>query len=438
VSPTTVPGILVVYHRPDYRLNPRPFEDAATVREHIHAFAANSRFPAWEVNTDLGFPEGLETARPAIIVLHYSLFGSGLYRLGPKMNEFVRSSDAFKVAFFQDEFHHCRKRFEFVNDAGVDLVYTHVREQDIPQVWGRFTPDATARFNYPGYVDHAMLDAARTFALPENQRDIDVGYRGRPLTAVMGSGALEKSIIGERFRELAGETTLRVDIETSEEGRLYGEAWYRFLGRCKTVLGVESGTSYIDLEDEVHLDYAERIAEGRPVTLEALLEGPLGRWDNNFSYRTISPRHFEAAAFRICQVLFEGEYSGVLQPMVHYLPLKKDFSNFDQVVEWLGDSSLRAEITENAHRDLIRSGRYSYESFVHGVDDELIGRGLSPEIAPTQRTLMDDAVGRGRISRRVRTEARYFAIGVHAVLVRIGHRARMRLREERRRVRSGA
>ena len=277
----------------------------------------------------------------------------------------------------------------------MDLVYTHVREQDIPQVWGRFTAHATARFNYPGYVDQAMLDAARTFALPEDERDIDVGYRGRPLTAVMGSGALEKSIIGERFRELAGATALRVDIATSEEGRLYGEAWYRFLGRCKAVLGVESGTSYIDLEDEVHLDYAERVAEGRPVTLEALLEGPLGRWDHNFSYRTISPRHFEAAAFRICQVLFEGEYSGVLQPMVHYLPLKKDFSNFEQVVEWLGDGSLRAQITENAHRDLIRSGRYSYESFVNGVDEELIARGLSPEIAPTQRTLMDDALGGG-------------------------------------------
>ena len=66
-------------------------------------------------------------------------------------------------------------------------------------------------------------------------------------------------------------------------------------------------------------------------------QGPLGRWDDNFSYRTISPRHFEAAAFRICQVMFEGEYSDVLRPMVHYVPLKKDFSNFDQVVELITD-----------------------------------------------------------------------------------------------------
>jgi hypothetical protein len=409
---------VVIYHRPDYKLTPSPFVDAATVREHIHAFAMHSRFPVWEVNTDFGFPRGLANVQPAVIVLHYSLFGSGRYLLGAKMHEYVRISDAFKIAFFQDEFHHCRKRFEFVNDAGVDLVYTHVREQDIPHVWGRYTPHATARFNYPGYVDHAMLAAAERFALPEDERDLDVGYRGRPLTPVMGSGALEKSVIGERFKELARATALRVDIATSEEGRLYGDAWYRFLGRCKAVLGVESGTSYIDLEDEVHLDYAKRVAEGRPVTLEALLEGPLGKWDHNFSYRTISPRHFEAAAFRICQVMFEGEYSGVLQPMVHYLPLKKDFSNFDQVVEWLEDGRLRAEITENAHRDLIRSGRYSYERFVQGVDEELAAAGASAAITAEQRALMSTALRRGRMGRRLRTEVRYFVFGVRAVLGR--------------------
>ena len=46
------------------------------------------------------------------------------------------------------------------------------------------------------------------------------------------------------------------------------------------------------LEDEVLADHRARTADGRPVTLEALLEGPLGRLDHNFSYRTISPRHF--------------------------------------------------------------------------------------------------------------------------------------------------
>ncbi len=341
------------------------------------------------------------------MLLHYSLFGSGRYLLGEDMHEFVSRSDAFKIAFFQDEYLWCRKRFDFVNEANIDLVYTHVRPRDIPQVWGRFAPRAAARFNYPGYVDRAMLEAARLYALPEAERDIDVGYRGRPLPPVMGSGVLEKSVIGERFKELVRETRLSVDIDTDERARLYGTAWYRFLGRCKAVLGVESGTSYLDLEDEVLRDHEARVKDGRPVTLEALREGPLGQWDHNFSYRTIGPRHLEAAAFHVCQVLFEGEYSGVLEPMVHYLPLKKDFSNFEEVIGWLADRGLREEIAENAHRDLIRSDRYTYKRFVHAVDEELIAAGVDPTISPHQRAQLDAALRRGRVRRRVRTEARY-------------------------------
>ena len=416
MSPTRVPGILVVYHRPDYKLTPRPFTDAATVREHIHAFAAHSRFAVWEVNTDLGFPSQLTKVHPTVVFLHYSLFSPFRYLIPDRMRKFLRTADAFKVAFFQDEFHYCRQRFDFVNELGIDLIYTHVHPEDIPNVWGRHTPRARARFNYPGYVDSAMVGAARRFARPV--RDIDVGYRGRPLQPYMGSGSIEKVIIGERFKELAAATPLRVDIDTGEEGRLYGDDWYRFLGRCRAVLGVESGTSYLDLEDEVLNDWKERTAEGRPVTLEALNEGPLGRIDHNYSYRTISPRHFEAAAFRICQVMFEGEYSGVLKPMVHYIPLKKDFSNFDQVVALIDDRRICEEIVENAHRDLIGSGDYSYERFVAGVDEDLLAAGLDPDIQPRQRALINAVLRRGRVRRRVLTETRYLSFIPRLVIAR--------------------
>jgi hypothetical protein len=413
-----IPGILVVYHRPDYKLTPKPFQDAATVREHIHSFADHSRFAVSELNTDLGFPRALTEVHPTVVLLHYSLFGSGVYLLGADLIDFLRATDAFKVAFFQDEFYYCRLRFGFVNDVGVDLVYTHVHPENIPDVWGRYAPNTTARFNYPGYVDTAMVEAAGRFALPETQRDIDVGYRGRPLQPYMGSGSLEKVVIGERFERLAAGTRLVVDVDNTEEGRLYGDDWYRFLGRCRSVLGVESGTSYIDLEDEVLTDYRTRVVQGRPLTLEALQQGPLGRWDHNFSYRTISPRHFEAAAFRICQILFEGEYSGVLQPMVHYVPLKKDFSNFDEVVRRISDPRVRAEITENAHRDLIRSGRYSYGRFVATVDDDLVAAGLDPAVKPHHRATFERALRQGRLRRRARTEARYLRSGAAAVVYR--------------------
>jgi hypothetical protein len=391
--------VVVLYHRPSLLF----LKDAATVREHIHSFQRFSRYPVWEVNTDVGFPPGLADVAPGAVILHYSLFGSGAYRLGDRFLEWLRGlAETLKIAFFQDEFYFCQKRFGFVNEFGVDAVFTHVSPAYIPQVWGRYTPGARAIFNLPGYVDEGLLQAARRFARPDAERDIDVAYRGRALPPHMGAGSQEKRVIGERFKQLAAGTPLRLDIETSEQSRLYGDAWYRFLGRARATLGVESGVSFMDLEDECYSEYLRYRSEGRDPALEELYAGALGRWDGNIPYRTLGPRHFEAAAFRICQVLFEGEYSGALEPMVHYVPLKKDFANFDEVVAVIQDSEQRRRITERAYEDLIASGRYGYAGLIDLVDRELDAAGLSLETSQRERKHIGRALRRGHLWRSLR------------------------------------
>jgi hypothetical protein len=248
-----------------------------------------------------------------------------------------------------------------------------------------------------------MLAAAREYARPEEERDIDVGYRGRPLPAYNGAGSQEKLFIGERFRQLAAGTDLRLDIKTSIKSRIYDDAWYRFLGRTRVTLGVESGVSFIDLEDECHAEYVRlRATLGREPSLEELQSGALGRWDGTIPYRTLGPRHLEAAAFRVCQVLFEGEYSGAMQPMVHYIPLKKDFSNFDDVLVAIRDAELRRRIVDRAYEDLIASGRFSYANFIATVDNELRNGGLREEVTLVERRKFDTALSKGRLKRRAR------------------------------------
>ena len=92
-------------------------------------------------------------------------------------------------------------------------------------------------------------------------------------------------------------------------------------------------------------------------------------------YVAISPRHLEACATRTCQVLVEGEYDGVLVPNRHYLELKRDFSNIEEVLEAIKRDDLRDEITENAFRDIVESGRYTNRSFV-----DVVLRGSIPDL----------------------------------------------------------
>jgi hypothetical protein len=71
-----------------------------------------------------------------------------------------------------------------------------------------------------------------------------------------------------------------------------------------------------------------------------------------------------------------------MEPLVHYIPLRKDFSNLDEVLERFKDTLCRRELTENAHRDLIASDRFGYQRLVDGFDRVLADAGLQPGGSP--------------------------------------------------------
>jgi hypothetical protein len=102
---------------------------------------------------------------------------------------------------------------------------------------------------------------------------------------------------------------------------------------------------------------------------------------DNLRYRTVSPRHFEAAACRTLQILYEGDYRGIFQPWRHYVPLRRDFGNFDEVLRALRDDALATEITERAFNEVACNPAYGYPAFV-GQLDEAIFRRLGARPAP--------------------------------------------------------
>jgi len=367
-------GVLLLYNRPAL------FPDAATITDHIDSFGRYSRFAVTKLNTGGGFPADLRSLSFDAIVLHYSLFASGPhpYLIDEGFREWARDSDAYKVAFFQDEHEYCARRFAFLDEHGVDCVYTCFGASAYEVTYGSHTKVSRLVSYQPAYVSPDMVAAADRLRKPDAERSIDVGYRTRPTPPYFGRGGIEKTEIGRVFAERAAATGLRLDISAREEDRLYGDAWYEFLASCRGQLGTESGVSCVDLEDEVREEYL-RLSEEGPVSIEDLERGSLGKWDGRVELRTTSSRHFEAAAMGTCQVMFEGRYAGVLEAGRHYLSLRKDFSNIDDVIQRFRDPAVRAEIAGNARRDLIDSGAYSYERFVERFDAVLGDAGLEPD-----------------------------------------------------------
>jgi hypothetical protein len=156
--------------------------------------------------------------------------------------------------------------------------------------------------------------------------------------------------IGERVAAAAPSHGLSLDIRSMGLGEyLVGDDWLRFLLESRWVLGVEGGASINDRDGKLMGS-----------------EPPPGR-DGELDYRALSPRHLEAAVARTGQILIEGGYNGALQPGAHYLELRRDFSNLDEVLEAARDEPARIEMVERARRDIVDSGRYSYAAFAQQV-----------------------------------------------------------------------
>jgi hypothetical protein len=127
----------------------------------------------------------------SVIILHYSLFGQP-YLMSERFYRYLRESKAYKIAFFQDEYHYCQTRFRFLNDYRIDCVYTLLEPPYFSEVYDKNTCVSRIVYTLPGYVDETLILKAQQRMLPDKDRTIDVGYRARPLAWYMGAGAKEK------------------------------------------------------------------------------------------------------------------------------------------------------------------------------------------------------------------------------------------------------
>lgn len=366
----TSTGILLLYFD--------GYPQAPTVTDHFGAFKKYSDFGITPVNVhNKDSMDQIKARSWQAVIMHYTIFAMDIYYINDELSRWLMDDPSLKICFFQDEYFNCPKRFDFLNQYSIDAVYTLVEPRHFRDTYQKYTTVPFLKYTIPGYVSDGMLTMAERIRTEQLPKDMDITYRGRQIDYAWGAAGQEKHIIGEEFKKRTKGSGLIVDIETAEDKRIYGDDWYRFIARSKAVLGVEAGVSIFDVKDVVRLGVEELRKKNPNATNATLYTEVMEVWENNIFYRTISPRHFEAAALGACQILFEGIYSGIMDPWIHYIPLKKDFSNIDEVLTTFMDENKRQEITDNARRDMVDSNRYTYKAFIKSFDTDMKMLGLT-------------------------------------------------------------
>lgn len=346
----------------------------STVQEHLNSFSSYSASNIYYAPATGGALCGFDMSVFDAVVIHYSVRVSISNHLSASYAQQLQRYGGLKILFIQDEYDTTDIAHQWLQRLGIHVVYTALPNESIGRV---YPSDRFQRIEFiptlTGYVpDGGVCDRVPK---PLAERKYLLGYRGRELPYWYGALGHEKLTIGIRMKEICAQKGVPANIEWSNENRIYGDAWYDFIADCRAVLGTESGSYLFDFDGSVKAAVTELVTGNPSISFEEVAERCLKGHDDQIKGNVISPKIFEAISLRTGLVLFEGDYSGVIRPNVHYLPLKKDYSNVDEVLEKLHDVQELERMTTVAYEDVVASGMYSYRSFIREFD-ELLARRL--------------------------------------------------------------
>jgi hypothetical protein len=406
---------------------------AGNVGHHLAALVGLSRHHVRLVSMEGDLPPRLDLRCFDAVIIHYTLIACCRAYLSSEARSQLSNFRGVKAVFIQDDYRFVNDTVSALREIGISILFTCVAEKDFEAVFPEAELPRVTRINVlTGYVESALLKMERR---PLAARPIDVAYRGRDVPMWLGELGQDKVRIAARFSADAPRFGLVTDISTQERDRIYGDAWVLFLTNCKAVLGTESGASVFDFTGEIKRRVEETVWSNPALPFEEVSKLHFEEMEGRILCNVISPRCFEAAALGTLMILYEGEYSGRLVPWRHYVPLRKDHSNMEEVVEILRDLPRAQQIADRAYAEVACNPENGYQLFVDHVD-LAIAHSCEKNVWQ-RRSAYEDRAFLYASAPSLRTKIRHFRRNIIVLLVRgITHHF-LRIHRKRSRGRSG-
>jgi hypothetical protein len=308
--------------------------------------------------------------------------------------DFVRTSDAFKIAMPQDDYDCHLILDRWMSDWQVDLVYAACSEHwDI--LYPGFAPTGRIRQGYTGYIANSWLEAFSN-PKPFAERAIDVSYRARKLPPNYGRIGFIKGVIGERFAAQPATAALKLDLSTAEDDLIAGDKWHAFLNDSRFCLATNTGSSLLDPEGGIRRCVEHHLMRKPLASFEEVEAHCFPGEDGRYSFTAISPRNIEAALAGTVQIATPGPYGGLLRANEHYLPIEPDCSNAADVVAQMRDHDRVERIRRHAREAVLSVPELRSANHAATLVEQISEGSAAKGVQPTPAAAMKEAIDRYR------------------------------------------
>lgn len=182
------------------------------------------------------------------------------------------------------------------------------------------------------------------------------------------TGDSERNNLIESIANLTPQLKNKINI--GKNTNLPRNRWVELLQLGKATVGAEAGTYYLDKNGSLLEQSKEFVQQNPSASLDNLLEEIFHNTSIKYvSGKAISSRHFEPVGTKTCQILLEGSFNGILKEGEHYIPVRKNFSNLNEAIDFYLDFDLRNKIVENAYSYI--SENHTYKNRVNTIINNL-------------------------------------------------------------------
>ena len=308
--------------------------------------------------------------------------------------DFIRTSDAFKIALPQDDYDAHAVLDRWMVDWRIDVVYAACSTHwDV--LYPLYSKTGTIRQGYTGYIADSWLNRWR-HPRPFAARPIDVSYRARKLPPNFGRIGHIKGVIGERFAAHPATAGLKLDLSTDPDDLVVGPRWHEFLDSSKFCLATNTGSSLLDPNGDIQRCVERYQTRNADAAFEEVEAHCFPGQDGRYSFTAISPRNLEAALAETAQIATPGPYGDILNAHDHYIALEPDCSNAPDVVAQMNDRSRVDRIRQSARSAVLDRPELRASTQAASLIEQIAAGVASKRVQATPPAQMDAAVAQHR------------------------------------------